>query len=107
MDPMTLIVRSVCAELGVSSPIETYRVQTKVLAQLATLFGGEEVRFYVPKLSIAERAKRHRAILAERAAGEPVAVVAARHGVTTRRVNQMLAAQRVSPAGNPAQKWTV
>lgn len=98
MDPLTLIVRSVCREVGVESPIEVHRIQTKVQAQLAAQFAGEEFRLYVAKMPTNDRAKRHRSILAECAAGAPAALVARRHGLTVRRVNQMLRAQRISPA---------
>lgn len=107
MDLLATIVRSVCREAGIASPIEVERIKARVHSQLAEQLGGEEVRFYIAKMPMSDRIERQRAILAEHAAGATAMMLSKRHGLTTRRVNQILRAQRMSPADDPGQQWTV
>lgn len=57
-------------------------------------FAGEEMRLYVPKMGPRLRNARAEAIVRERAGGSAVDELAKRHGLTPRRVNQILAAGR-------------
>lgn len=106
MDPLTLIVRTVCREAGIACPSEVDRIKGRVQSQLAAQLGGEELRLYIAKMSLSDRATRQRAILSEHANGATVMLLAKRHGLTTRRINQILRAQRMSPAdvGTP---WAI
>lgn len=104
MDPVSFIVRAVCRELDVQSPIQTYRVEVRVREELSALCGGEVFKVRVPKVPFAERAKRHRAILADHAAGDRAAELARRHGLTVRRINQILQA---AAAAGPKAPWTI
>ena len=59
---------------------------------LRTAYAGEVLNVYVASgRSVPERAARDRRIRAAAAAGEPLAAVAAREGVSLRRAQQILA----------------
>jgi hypothetical protein len=58
-------------------------------AHLASMFGGEEVRFYVPKAATDLRVARDRRIVAALAAGEQPDDVADREKVSTRHVRRV------------------
>jgi hypothetical protein len=58
-------------------------------AQLTSMFGGEEVRFYVPKVATDLRRERDERIAASLEAGEPPSQVAKRERISERRVRQM------------------
>lgn len=58
-------------------------------AQLSSMFGGEEVRFYVPKAATDLRVARDERIATAIAAGEPPATVAKRENITERHVRNI------------------
>lgn len=82
----------------VRHPAFTAAIERTVADVLAVVlreqFAGEEVRMYVPKMGPSKRNERAEAIVKEGASGLPVAELAKRHGLTPRRVNQILAAGR-------------
>jgi hypothetical protein len=58
-------------------------------AQLASMFGGEEVRFYVPKAATDLRVARDERIAAALAAGKPATEVAKAERVSDRHVRRL------------------
>jgi Mor family transcriptional regulator len=58
-------------------------------AQLSAMFGGEEVRFYVPKVATDLRRARDERIAAALEAGESAETVAKRERLSERRVRQV------------------
>jgi hypothetical protein len=58
-------------------------------AQLSSMFGGEEVRFYVPKVATDLRRARDERIAASLQAGETPEAVAKREHISERRVRQV------------------
>jgi hypothetical protein len=58
-------------------------------AQLAAMFGGEEVRFYVPKAATDLRVARDERIAAALAAGKPATEVAKAERVSDRHVRRL------------------
>jgi hypothetical protein len=58
-------------------------------AQLAAMFGGEEVRFYVPKAATDLRVARDERIAAALAAGRPATEVAKAERVSDRHVRRL------------------
>jgi Mor family transcriptional regulator len=64
-------------------------VVTVFSGQLSAMFGGEEVRFYVPKSATDLRQARDERIAAALSAGEPPAVVAQRERVSERHARRV------------------
>jgi Mor family transcriptional regulator len=64
-------------------------VVSVISAQLASMFGGEEVRFYVPKAATDLRAARDRRIADALASGTPATQVAQSERVSERHVRRL------------------
>lgn len=81
---------AVAVQQGIPAPNRPAYVQhvaSILRAEFSALVGGE--RAYVPKVSDVERRASRQRILAALEAGEPVAVIAAREGATTRWVRKL------------------
>jgi Mor family transcriptional regulator len=76
------------------SPAIERTVAEVLEAVLREQYGGESLQVYVAKVALRQRQARADAIASERASGAPVKELARRHGLTVRRVQQILAARR-------------
>ena len=92
-DFITRLAAQVVRHPTFSSAIE--RTVAEVLeVVLREQYAGESLRVYVAKVAPRQRQARAEAITSERAAGAAVEELARRHGLTVRRVQQILAARR-------------
>jgi hypothetical protein len=93
-DFITRLAAQVVRHPTVSVAIE--RTVAEVLeVVLREQYAGESLRLYVAKVAPRHRQARADAIATERASGSAVEELARKHGLTVRRVQQILASKRV------------